>query len=88
MSTIAQPEYVPNLSKQTTDTQKLLEDKLDLNAVTSMVYANSEPKQFKAKNGTIYYTRLPDKEYIKNQAREDVNAVIVGLPTDEGNNFL
>jgi hypothetical protein len=87
MSTIAQPEYVPNLSKQTTDTQKLLEDKLDLNAVTSMVYANSEPKQFKAKNGTIYYTRLPDKEYIKNQAREDVNAVIVGLPTDEAITF-
>ena len=87
MSNIAQPEYVPNLSKQTTDTQKLLEDKLDLNAVTSMVYANSEPKQFKADNGTIYYTRLPDKEYIKNQAREDVNAVIVGLPTDEAITF-
>ena len=65
MSSIAQPEYVPNLSKQTTDTQKLLEDKLDLNAVTSMAYANSEPRQFKARNGTIYYTRLPDKEYIK-----------------------
>ena len=87
MSSIAQPEYVPNLSKQTTDTQKLLEDKLDLNAVTSMVYANSEPKQFKADNGTIYYTRLPDKEYIKTQAREDVNAVIVGLPTDEAITF-
>ena len=87
MSNIAQPEYVPNLSKQTTDTQKLLEDKLDLNAVTSMVYANSEPKQFKANNGTIYYTRLPDKEYIKNQAREDVNAVIVGLSTDEAITF-
>lgn len=87
MSNIAQPEYVPNLSKQTTDTQKLLEDKLDLNAVTSMVYANSEPKQFKAKNGTVYYTRLPDKEYIKNQAREDVNAIIVGLPTDEAITF-
>mgnify|MGYP002700191158 FL=1 len=87
MSSIAQPEYVPNLSKQTTDTQKLLEDKLDLNAVTSMVYANSEPKQFKAKNGTIYYTRLPDKEYIKSQAKEDVNAVIVGLPTDEAITF-
>ncbi len=87
MSNIAQPEYVPNLSKQTTDTQKLLEDKLDLNAVTSMVYANSEPKQFKAKNGTVYYTRLPDKEYIKNQAKEDVNAIIVGLPTDEAITF-
>ena len=87
MSNIAQPEYVPNLSKQTTDTQKLLEDKLDLNAVTSMVYANSKPKQFKAENGTVYYTRLPDKEYIKNQAREDVNAIIVGLPTDEAITF-
>jgi len=87
MSSIAQPEYVPNLSKQTTDTQKLLEDKLDLNAVTSMAYANSEPKQFRAENGTIYYTRLPDKEYIKKQAKEDVNAVIVGLPTNEAITF-
>ena len=87
MSSIAQPEYVPNLSKQTTDTQKLLEDKLDLNAVTSMVYANSEPKQFRAENGTIYYTRLPDKEYIKKQAKEDVNAVVVGLPTNEAITF-
>lgn len=87
MSSIAQPEYVPNLSKQTTETQKLLEDKLDLKSVTSMVYANSEPKQFKAKNGTIYYTRLPDKEYIKSQAKEDVNAIIAGLPTDEAITF-
>ena len=87
MSSIAQPEYVPNLSKQTTDTQKLLEDKLDLNAVTSMAYANSEPRQFRAENGTIYYTRLPDKEYIKKQAKEDVNAVVVGLPTNEAITF-
>lgn len=87
MSSIAQPEYVPNLSKQTTETQKLLEDKLDLKSVTSMVYANSEPKQFKAKNGTIYYTRLPDKEYIKSQAKEDVNAIVAALPTDEAITF-
>jgi len=87
MSSIAQPEYVPNLSKQTTDIQKLLEDKLDLNAVTSMAYANSEPRQFKARNGTIYYTRLPDKEYIKEQAKEEVDGIIVGLPTDEAITF-
>ena len=87
MSTIAQPEYVPNLSKQTTDVQKVLEDKLDLNAVTSMVYVNSEPRQFKANDGTIYYTRLPDKEYIKKQAKEDVNAIVAGLSTDEAITF-
>jgi len=87
MGSIAQPEYVPNLSKQTTDVQKLLEDKLDLNAVTSMAYANSEPKQFRAENGTIYYTRLPDKKYIKDQARQDVNAIVVGLPTDDAITF-
>lgn len=87
MSSIAQPEYVPNLSKQTTDTQKLIEDKLDLSAITSMAYANSEPKQFKGPNGTVYYTRLPDKEYIKTQAREDTNAIVIGLPTDEAITF-
>ena len=87
MSSIAQPEYVPNLSKQTTDVQKLLEDKLDLNAITSMAYVNSEPKQFEADNGTIYYTRLPDKKYIKDQARQDVNAIVVGLQTDDAITF-
>ena len=87
MSSIAQPEYVPNLSKQTTDTQKEIEDQLDLNAITSLAYANSEPKQFKGPGGTVYYTRLPDKEYIKNQARTKTDSVIIGLSTDEAITF-
>ena len=87
MSSIAQPEYVPNLSKQTTDTQKEIEVQLDLNAITSPAYTNSEPKQFKGPGGTVYYTRLPDKEYIKNQARTKTDSVIVGLSTDEAITF-
>ena len=87
MSNIAQPDYVPNLSKQTTTIQKELEDKLDLNALTSSAYKNSEPKQFKAEDGTVYYTRLPDKEYIKKQAKVNTDTAIVALSTDEAITF-
>ena len=87
MSNIAQPDYVPNLSKQTTTTQKELEDELDLGAITSLAYKNSEPRQFKAEDGTVYYTRLPDKEYIKKQAKVKTDTAIVALSTDEAITF-
>ena len=87
MSNIAQPDYVPNLSKQITTTQKELEDELDLGAITSLAYKNSEPRQFKAEDGTVYYTRLPDKEYIKKQAKVKTDTAIVALSTDEAITF-
>lgn len=87
MSNIAQPDYVPNLSRQITTTQEELENELDLGAITSLAYANSEPRQFKAKDGTVYYTRLPDKEYIKKQAKVKTDTAIVALTTEEAITF-
>lgn len=87
MSNIAQPDYVPNLSSQTTKAQQELENELDLDALTSNAYKNSEPKRFVGPGGTVYYERLPDKEYIKKQAETKTNQIIVGMSTNEAITF-
>jgi len=87
MDSLVEPDYVPNLSSQTTKTQKLLAENLDLNSITSQAYTNSEYRQVTSKDGATYYTKSPDKEYIKTQAKIQTDQVVVGLTTRDAINF-